>query len=200
MPAPDIKILKKLTKYFALGVFGLIAAFFVGYYAVYLPIAQSREKKQFAEAKSELSEIKSQLVTAIGEPAQDIYRESCDRQNVKNNKGSLSCSVSYFIIYNGKDSSSADKVVWAASELIGTGEVRNLLGANFTGFKSSQSTYHNSAYIDVNKINSLSCGIQITYPATQLTPRPAEISGTESLALEATCSGSAKGEYFQLDN
>lgn len=176
-------------------IYGVLAVAIIGA-AIYIFLIQ-REKAQFNQAEKEIDALYAQIVEKVGKPDQEKKEKSCDRPNLKFDKGPLSCFVGKYLLYENKSASTSTEILNRIFSL-GTGSLRHgsaaATGASFSD--SVKIAGDQRFFQDLATQSSLSCNFSYTYPSIEQDEFIA--SSPSALVIGISCYRPALLEYFPL--
>lgn len=189
---------KQITKKFILKLAAYLAvAVVILGVATYIFLIQ-REKTQFAQAEKEIDALYAQVVEKVGKPDQERKEKTCDRPNLKFEKGPLSCSVSKSLLFENKDFKQSnefmEKISTLGNEQLRIGSVASQ-GLNFT--EVPRRNYDQVFFQNFSSETNLSCGFSFVYPAKEQDEFNTNPAST-AFEVSFDCGGSAMMEYFPV--
>lgn len=159
---------------------GLLVWFFI-----INPYLTRQEKQRFESASSELKNISQEIQSSIGAANTELKNNSCDRPNLKLEKGPLSCDVGYELEYTESNALSATSMVQQTEKVsdaplrIGSGGMESL--------KYTEGMGRQVIYQDIESLNGLSCFIAYSYHQ-------------ELLNILVSCGGPARAEHYPVED
>jgi hypothetical protein len=188
------KKLKQIVKKLPLILVALLVVGLLGYFLAYKPYAVKKDRELFTKAEATTEEMYSKVIATIGQPDQLQREKSCDRANLKSEKGPLLCDVSINLQYSDKDLSNSNDVLHSLQSL-GTSPIRIGSGAaNGNEFVSPTNQKGLQMFFqDYTHIGKLNCTLGYIYPY-EGTNTPA----AQGIEVALSCSGPAKAEHFPL--
>lgn len=100
---------------------------------------QYMEKRNFAKAETILDNLAQQIQDKVGKADEIKKEKSCDRANLKSEKGPFGCDVDISLFYTNKNSVEATEIMRNVS-VIGGQSTLELLGRPVTAFVSKDAT------------------------------------------------------------
>ena len=158
-----------------------------------------REKKQFALAEKEIDALYAQIVEKIGKPDQEKKEKSCDRPNLKFEKGPLSCFTAMYLLYENKDFQDSNDIMKKVSGL-GSGALRiGSVASDGIDFKEKGRRYGDQVFFqDLGTNSSLNCDLSYVFPAKE----QGEFVKKSESAFEVgfDCGGKTMRQLFPMKN
>ena len=176
-------------------IYGVLAVAAIGA-GTYIFLIQ-REKAQFNQAEKEIDALFAQIIEKVGKPDQEKKEKSCDRPNLKFDKGPLSCSIDRYLLFSNKDASSATEILKKVS-VLGNGNLR-LGSAATTGVAFSDNIQRSGDqrfFQNLESHTTLSCNLSYTYPADEQNIFTVNSQGAIIIGLG--CYSSAMVEHYPL--
>src|SRR3990167_1392881 len=95
-----------------LGIVGLILVVLVaGYFGWWRPHQIKEEKKQFEKAQASIEQLYSQIEAKVGKPDQVKRENKCSYTSVEFGRGSRSCDVIIFGLYENRSTAQANELL-----------------------------------------------------------------------------------------
>lgn len=160
---------------------------------------QWQQKQNFNKAEKSLDTLATQIEQTIGKADEVKKTKSCDRPNLKFEKGPLSCDVQVSLLYadSGLEESNQFMISLSRKQVtklrIGSGGSTDLVFLPKNSISGSQSFYQATS-----NISGLSCGYSYKYPSGI----SQEDSNTpeKGFLVSISCGGPAVYQFYPLHN
>jgi hypothetical protein len=192
----------RLLRNSAFAAVALLAVFVLVNWLIITPRAIANERQKFENASEELEKIANEIESLVGPADEKLEVNSCDRANLKNAKGPLSCNVSFNLLFNDSDYLISNNIMVSVSSLNeqslrkGSG-AQNLETAFVSRDEKPQSQNY---YQTIDKIADFNCAIGYRYPVIPSDYEVFSDTTEESFKISLSCGGAAKAEHFDLIN
>lgn len=190
-------------------VFIVIAAGLFLYLLVYRPVAIYLEKRNYTRAQSSLEDLLVKIEGKVGKPDQIKREQSCHYASQKFARGSRSCSVTIFALYENKNSQESTIIMNNAAQTVGSNlridyitasERKN--GERGNIFIKSDRKVNQTFHQDLTNIHALYCGVSYSYPMPPdpyyLVTDSFQTKSPENIQIDLSCSGDAIYEHFPV--
>jgi hypothetical protein len=180
----------------------LVAGYFLINLLILEPIAVGNERQRFETASAELKKLSTEIESLVG-PADEVKQINfCQRPNLKNKRGPLSCVVGMYLLYKDKNDKESTLIMQETAEKIGSPLKYSLGDKDTMEFGENKEAEYREIFSQSYSTNSeLSCSVSYTHPIdSSLSGMFRENTPKESLQIDLTCSGPSRTEHYPMRN
>jgi hypothetical protein len=157
-----------------------------------------QEKRDFAKAEQKIDSLAQQIEQTIGKPDQTEDSKSCRYSSLKYSRGTLSCSIKTFMLFEKKDFKTANNLLAKISPLINTPIKNQTLNITDRFLEIADGLGNQVLYQSFAPINNITCTIEYVFPGDIYFENPIKQIEGENLLLVLQCWGPAKYEYYPV--
>ena len=182
-------------KYYKYGLYGLVALVVLG--VAGREVLIYRQKAEFGKAEKEIDALYAQIVEKVGKPDQEKKEKSCNRPNLKFEKGPLSCFVASYLLYENKNLEQSNNLMVEISSLgnqpLRIGSVSSQANAfTYPPRRNGDQVFFQS----LGTKTPLSCTFSYVYPAKE--QDEFKLNSETGFEIGIDCGGPAILEYFPV--
>jgi hypothetical protein len=176
----------------------ILALPFLIYFLIVRPLQVNHQRNQFKKAEVQLNYLADQIQVKIGKADQVKTEKSCAYASRTYGKGPRGCGIIVYLFYANRNAEKSTALTLGSSALLGTKLTQ--FGDVATGFTAANMRDgEQNINQDYGHIDSLSCGVQYTYPVKEKLNQPFKPINSENLQIALSCGGPAMTEFYPVE-
>jgi hypothetical protein len=183
-----INLAPKTKKYLKLAGKILLLLIVVGslaWFFIINPYLIRQEKQRFESATAELEKLSQQIQAKIGQSGSVVEDNSCDRPNLKSEKGPLSCDVGYELTYSEVSAEEAFTRIGIVKDI--SQKPLRIGSVNMKSLTFLENSERQTIFQDLSLDTDHSCFVSYSYDVNVF-------------SILLSCGGPARAEHYPVED
>lgn len=169
------------------------------YLLVYQPYEVRKDRERYKQAELNLLAIRENVEKATGKAVSSTEIKTCTYASREFTRGPLSCNISIYLGFPGKNYSESTSLMINAARVVRTNLSNPINGSKENSFVPKEQRRGTQMFTQEFISDSLICNVTYSYPDSLHNLKDV-LNGVDGLEITLTCGGPAKAEFYPLED